>query len=84
MFLASVNRNPNAPFMPSLETPAAVVVVDGGNGVSSTSSFAAAAVLDPATAAAASAAPCAVEADGGEDRGSCREQSYFTRAGGWR
>ncbi|CAM9781750.1 unnamed protein product, partial [Ectocarpus sp. 12 AP-2014] len=83
MFLASVNRNPNAPFM-SLETPAAVVVVGGGNGVCSTSSFAAAAVLDPATAAAASAASCAVEADGGEDRGTCREQSYFTRAGGWR
>ncbi|CBN79032.1 hypothetical protein Esi_0165_0065 [Ectocarpus siliculosus] len=83
MFLASVNRDPNAPFM-SLETPAAVVVVDGGSGVCSTSSFAAAAVSDPATAAAASAASCAVEADGGEDRESCREQGYFTQAGGWR
>lgn len=87
MFLASVNRNPNAPFM-SLETQPAAVVVDGGSGVCSTSSSAAAAALAPATAAVAvavaSAASCAVETDGGEGRGSCREHSYFTKAGSWR
>ncbi|CAM9702539.1 unnamed protein product [Ectocarpus fasciculatus] len=81
MFLASVNRNPNAPFM-SLETPAAVLV-DGGSGVCTTSSSAAAAALAPATAAAP-VASFGVEANGGEGSESCRVQSYFTQAGGGR